>query len=166
MFRPSVPPPHVLAAFERCSHEGRTAVDMKIWVGFHESHTEPLIEITELIWVTPVSAEQIDQYINSDSDQTNLGSMTETKSIVARHPFGLSNPPDCVWASHARLRRGGCHRRDPDLVEKDKEFVGAFSADSGYCAEGFGELVDNVKRFKVRRLSFVRQLAEIRKRRS
>lgn len=165
MFRPSVSPPHVLAAFERCLHEGMSTVDMKIWVGFHESHTEPLIDSTDLRWVTPVPAGKIDEHLESFPHQTSLGSMTKTKRIGARHPFGLNNPPDGVWASHARLQRDEWDRRDPDLVEKDRDFVEAFSAHSGYCAEGVGELVVNVRRFKVRRLSFFRQLAEIRKKR-
>lgn len=167
MFSPRVPPPHVLAAFERCLHECRTAVDMKMWFEYHERHIEPLIESPDLRWVAPVSAGHIDEYLDCVSDQTHLGSLPKTKGIVARHPFGPNNPPDGVWASYARLRlrRGGCQGQDRDLLEKDEEFVGAFSADSGYCAEGVGELVIDVRRFKVRRLSFVRQLARIRKQR-
>jgi hypothetical protein len=164
MFSPSIPPPHVLAAFERCLHEGMSTADVKIWVGFHESHTEPLIQSTDLRWVTPVSAAHIDEYLNNnDSCQNDRDSLTETKNYVARHPFGLNNPPDDVWASHARLQRGERDRRHPHLEERDREIVGAFSADKGFCAEGVGAQVSSGKRFKVRRLSFVRQLAEIRK---
>lgn len=138
---------------------------MKIFVGCHESQTQPLIEDALLRWVAPVPAEQIDKYVDTITDQTNLNSMVITRNYVARHPCGRSNPPVGVSAAQTRLQQGQWDRRDSDRVEQKREFVGVFTAESGYCGEGVGQQDNNVQRFKVRRLNLFRQLAEIRKRR-
>lgn len=163
---PSDPPPHVLAAYEKCLHEGMSKEDVSISVGFHENHTEPFIEDADLRWVAPVPADQLEEYLDNGSDHMDeyLAPM-KSKNGLARHPFGLTNPKDSIWAAHARLKWDKGTQRDSDVRKNDQELVQAFSAIIGLYVEGVGRPDDTVREFRIRRLTLARKLAKIRKQR-
>lgn len=65
IFVPSIPPPDVLAAYERCIRNDGTMSDVEMWVTFHEVHVEPLLEHMDAVWVVPVPTTSRDQSLKT-----------------------------------------------------------------------------------------------------
>ncbi len=146
LFAPSVPPPKILAAYHRCQRHGRSSVDAKIWVGFHESHTKPFLAMPCNGWTSPVPFEELDLYLATNSSmKVPRSRTTETRNTSETHPFGFSNPPEGIWEPFGRLSLG-------KEMREDQEIMDAYLITNEYCAEGTGlEEITVPKINKVRR---------------
>ena len=87
IFAPCVPPPDVLAAYERCIRNEGTRTDVEIWAKFHEVHHEILLKYTD------------------------------PRAQVWKHPFELFNPPRKAWEAYERLKLGIGNSGDRELVD-------------------------------------------------
>lgn len=141
IFSPSVPPPDVLAAYERCIRNDGTSTDAELWVTFHELHVEPLLNHTDAVfWVAPVPA----RGRHSKIKIPDAGAVEADDEAECRHPFGLLNPPAQVWEAHRRLVQG-------ERSSEDQHLVDTFAVKNAYYGNGLGKQESTSRYFRVRR---------------
>ena len=155
IFSPSVPPPNVLAACERCIRNDGTSTDEELWVTFHEVHVEPLLNHTDAVWVAPVPARGRDGKTKICERADARGVKDEAEE--SRHPFGLRNPPVEVWEAHRRLVQGGKGSME------DHNLVDAFAVKNAYYGNGLGKEESPPRCFQVRRPRYSPSLAKQRR---
>ncbi|KAL9133769.1 MAG: hypothetical protein Q9175_005051 [Cornicularia normoerica] len=156
IFAPSVPPPDVSAAYERCIRNDGMRTDVEMWVTFHELHVEPLLGHTDAVWVAPVPTRSGDGDLKVGESADRGGVEANGETGGCRHPFGLFNPPEKVWEAHRRIVLG-------TGVSGDQEFVDEFGVKNAYYGTGLGKQKSTSRRFKVRRPRYPPSLAKQRR---
>ena len=132
VFSPSLAPPNVARAFERCPRSVLSIRKRDDVASFHRQNTEPLMENPSLRWIAPLS-------VVADHED-NIGSI---RSRV-RHPFGYRNPPETIWQAFNRVKGG-------EASENDTEMVDSFSSEGVFVGLGIGSgVVISAKDWKVR----------------
>ena len=156
MFGPCIPPPDILAAYERCIRNDGTSTDVEMWVAFHEVHVEPLLGGTDAVWVAPVPtrSRDADLEVREHADPDDV--VVDGEAEDCRHPFGLLNPPQKVWDAHRRLVLGDGGSEDQDLVD-------AFAVTNAYYGIGLGKQKSTSRHSKARRLRYSPSLAKQRR---
>ena len=132
LFEPSIPPPNVARALERCLQNAASTKDQDDVATFHGLHTEPLIDSNILRWAAP------HPFVVDDKSSDVI-----VKS-KPRHPFGFTNPPESVWQAFTRVSAN-------EASDMDVEMVGTFSSERSYVGFGVGSgAVISTKRWTVR----------------
>ena len=78
-----------------------------------------------------VSSNPSSDTLSIDQRQVPVNQPIRMENSRISHPFGLTNPPEAVWAALGRMKQ------KMDGLE-DRELVDAFSMSSGFYAEGTG----------------------------
>lgn len=156
IFSPSVPPPDVLAAYERCIRNDGTSTDVESWVTFHELHVEPLLEHTDAVWVAPLPGRGRDGKIKICESTDTGGVEASDEAEKCRHPFGFLNPPAEVWEAHRRLMQGKGSSEDQSLVD-------TFAVKNAYYGNGLGKQKSTSHCFRARRPRYSPSLAKQRR---